>query len=116
MNFLSLLVSPVANIVTTHLKNKAEEKQAVHQRKLNVIQNDASWEQQQASASASSWKDEWFVILLSIPLIGAFIPEARPFIEDGFICLDAMPVYYKGFLASAIAASFGIKSLANWKK
>jgi len=27
-----------------------------------------------------------------------------------------MPEYYKGFLAAAIAASFGLKGLANWKK
>jgi hypothetical protein len=27
-----------------------------------------------------------------------------------------MPEYYKAFLGAAIAASFGIKTLANWKK
>jgi len=27
-----------------------------------------------------------------------------------------MPDWYKGFLGAAVAASFGIRGLANWKK
>jgi len=70
----------------------------------------------QAKGSMSSWKDEWFVVILSIPMIGAFIPDLVPYIQRGFEVLETMPDYYKGFLGAAIAASFGIKTLANWKK
>ena len=30
--------------------------------------------------------------------------------------IDAMPEWYKGFLGAAVAASFGLRGLANWKK
>jgi len=113
---LKLLIGPVVDLVSTTLNNRAAVKQAEHTRKLQVIQNEASWDATQAANAHNSMKDEWFVFLLSIPLIGAFIPEARPYIEDGFLCLDEMPEYYKGFLAAAIAASFGIKGLAKFKK
>ena len=46
----------------------------------------------------------------------AFIPEAVPIVQNGFEALDAMPEWYKGFLGAAVAASFGLRGLANWKK
>jgi hypothetical protein len=116
VSFLSLIVSPLANVVTTHLKNKAEEKQAVHKRKLTQIKNEASWDETQAKNANTSLKDEWFVFLLSIPMIGAFVPDMVPYVKEGFVVLNEMPEFYKAFLGAAIAASFGIKSLANWKK
>ena len=110
------LIGPVSNLVGTFLKNKAAEKQAVHESKMRKINADADWETQQASASQSSWKDEWLAVTLRLPLIGAFIPPMVPYIQEGFIVLSSMPDYYKGFLGAAIAASFGIKTLSNWGK
>tara|TARA_E500000318_G_scaffold107309_1_gene116419 strand:- start:546 stop:893 length:348 start_codon:yes stop_codon:yes gene_type:complete len=109
------LIGPVTNLVGTFFKNKAAEKQAVHESKMRRIENDAEWDITQAKGSQSSWKDEWFAVILSLPLIGAFIPGLVPYIQEGFIVLAQMPDYYKGFLAAAIAASFGLKTLSNWK-
>jgi hypothetical protein len=39
-----------------------------------------------------------------------------PVVMNGFAALDAMPEWYKGFLGAAVAASFGLRGLANWKK
>jgi len=108
------LIGPIAGLAGTFLKNKAAEKQAVHESKMRRIDADADWETQQAAASQSSWKDEWFAIILSLPLIGAFIPSMVPYVEQGFTVLSTMPDYYKAFLGGAIAASFGIKTLSNW--
>jgi len=116
LNMWQALIGPVSNLVGTFLKNKAAEKQAVHESKMRKINADADWETQQASASQSSWKDEWFAVTLSLPLIGAFVPPMVPYIQEGFIVLSSMPDYYKGFLGAAIAASFGIKTLSNWGK
>ncbi len=66
---LQNLIGPIANIAGGYLKNKAEEKQARHQAKMKVIENDGDWEAKMADASAHSWKDEWLTILFSIPLI-----------------------------------------------
>ena len=70
MNWITSLIGPATNIVGTVLKNRNEVAQAKHQAKMSVIQNDADWESKMADASANSWKDEWFTILLSIPLLG----------------------------------------------
>jgi len=110
------ILSAVGSIAAEWFKSKRVETQAKHESKMKQIQSDAYWEIEQAKNANNSWKDEWFTIVLSIPMVGAFIPALVPYITQGFDVLSAMPEYYKGFLAAAIAASFGIKGLAQWKK
>ena len=108
-------ITALGSIASTWISGKAEEAKAKQEVKLKAIQSEENWDKVMAEGTQSSWKDEWFTIVLSIPMIGAFIPDLVPYIQKGFEVLDSMPEYYKGFLAAAIAASFGIKALSNWK-
>ena len=98
------------------LTNKKEKQQATHVKDIELIKSRTSWEETQAANAATSWKDEWFTLLLSIPLVGAFVPDMVPYIREGFFVLDSMPEYYKGFLAVAMGASFGVKAITKWGK
>ena len=113
---LNLLVGPIVDLAETHFENKANEKKAVHERKLKSISQEADWENIQAQNAGKSWADEWFTLLLSLPLILAFFPGTRPFVEDGFMCIKAMPDFYKAWLSASIAAAFGLRGLSKWKK
>ena len=109
------LIGPVANLAGGWLKNKAEEKQAKHEARLSVIQNEADWESKMADASANSWKDEWFTILLSLPLLSVAYSVivadstivAR--VKEGFEALNLLPDWYQYMLFLVVSASFGIK-------
>ena len=109
------LISPITSLLGQVLKNKAEEKAAVHTAKMQVIQNTASWEQLMASASATSWKDEWFTLLLSAPVvalmwgIGMNDLEIIERIGYAFTELDRLPDWYQYLLFMAVSASFGIR-------
>lgn len=109
------LIGPISNLVGGWLKNKAEEKQAIHERKLETIKHEANWDNIQATNSGTSFKDEWFTLLFSVPLVMAFIPEMVPVVSAGFDVLENMPDWYKAFLGAAVAASFGIRTLSKWK-
>ena len=113
---IQALIGPITSLVGGYFERKAEEKKAVHERKMVAIQQDANWENIHANNASSSWKDEWFTILFSVPCILAFFPSMVPVVMQGFAALDGMPDWYKGFLGAAVAASFGIRGLANWKK
>ena len=63
------LISPIVTLLGQVLKNRSEEKNAIHKAKMEVINTTASWEQLMATASATSWKDEWFTLLLSAPVV-----------------------------------------------
>lgn len=110
------LIQPLASLVGGYLKNKAEEKQAVHERKLEVIKHEANWDNIQASNAGTSWKDEWLTLLFSVPLVMAFVPSAVPYVIDGFKALEQMPEWYRVYLGVIMAASFGFRQLVNLKK
>jgi hypothetical protein len=113
------LIGPVANLAGGFLKNKAEEKQAKHEAKMKVIQSDGDWESKMADASANSWKDEFWTIVLSVPIfmIGYSIvvgdPEIVTRVEDGFVALSGLPEWYQMLLFIAISSSFGIKGVSK---
>jgi hypothetical protein len=111
---LSQIISGVVGLASTWLDNKKAKQQATHEKDIELIKSTTDWEMQQAQNSQSSWKDEWFTFVLSIPLLGAFVPDMVPYIHEGFRVLNDMPDFYKGFLGAAVAASFGVKALSKW--
>lgn len=116
---LGQLIGPVTNLVGGYFKNKAEEKQAKHEAKMSVIQNDADWESKMADASATSWKDEFWTIVLSIPvfMVGYAIAVNDTTVIDrvalGFEALSGLPEWYQYLLFIAISSSFGIRGVGK---
>jgi len=116
---LTSLLGPVSNLVGGYFKNKAEEKQAKHEAKMAVIQNDADWESKMADASASSWKDEFWTIVLAIPvfMVGyAIVADDTTIIDRvhlGFEALSGLPEWYQYLLFIAISSSFGIRGVSK---
>lgn len=112
---LKLLIGPIADLAGGFLKNKAEQSKAKHEAKMNVIQNDADWEAKMADASSNSLKDEFFSVILSLPLlfIGYAVAVDDPTIiarvQAGFAALNELPNWYQYLLFIAVSASFGIK-------
>jgi len=112
---LQNLIGPIANLAGGYLKNKAEEKQAKHKAKMTMIENDADWETKMAEASKESWKDEYFTIALSSPIIfigyavGVDDPTIIARVEEGFAALSRLPEWYQYLLFIAVSSSFGIK-------
>jgi len=110
------LIAAIGELLKEYFVTKREESKAIHDVKMRHMANVQEWDLTMAEATKTSWKDEWFVILLSLPLIGAFTGYEQE-VYRGFRVLDGMPDYYKGLLAAAVATSFGMKSLAGmWKK
>lgn len=116
---LTSLIAPVSKLVGGYFKNKAEEKQAVHQAKMEIIQNDADWESKMADASATSWKDEFWTVVLAIPvfMVGyAIIADDTTIIDRvtlGFAALEGLPEWYQYLLFIAISSSFGIRGASK---
>ncbi len=117
MNWLTSLISPVANIAGQIIKNRNEISKAKHEAQMQTIQNNADWEAKMADASANSWKDEFWTLVLSVPIfmIGYSIIVNDPSIIErtkyAFQALDELPDYYQYLLFICISASFGIKGV-----
>ena len=121
------LIGPIANLAGTFLQGRLERAKANTEMKVaeakaraTVMEKQATgeidWDLEAIRGARNSWKDEWFAVILSLPLICAFIPSMVPYVQEGFNVLATMPDYYKVFLGGAISASFGIKTLSTWGK
>lgn len=66
---------------------------------------------------SSGWKDEWLVLLISMPYIMAFIPHplAHETATKGFKLLAEFPDWWTYTFISIVGAVFGVKKLLDWK-
>ena len=121
MSILSIF-APAVGLAKTWMNNKAEEKQAVHARKLTAITNDADWESKMADATASSWKDEYLIVLLTSPVIaimyGAMTndPQLIERVQFGLETLELLPDWFSYLLGIGVTASFGVKGVDKFMK
>jgi hypothetical protein len=112
---LQALLGPVAGLAKTWMNNRHEQSQAKHQAKMQVISNTATWEEKMAEASANSWKDEFWTLVLAVPLfcLGYSVivddPAILQRVSDSFSALDNLPDWYQYLLFLSVSASFGIR-------
>jgi len=90
--------------------------EAVIEQAKTAQQAEIEWDKQQAKNAQSSWKDEYWTIVLSIPAILCFIPGLSEYVAQGFDALKHTPEWYQYALLVAIAAAFGVRQLINYKK
>ena len=124
---IAQMIGPIAELAGGWLKGKADANAANAKLKLTEAEakakimlsketSIADWERIMAEGSKSSWKDEWFVIILSIPLILCWIPGAEGWVDRGFEQLQKAPDRYFYSLGLAISASFGIRGTTAFFK
>ena len=118
------IISAVGGVATAWRNKKVEEtkakgelKVAVEKRKTKMATGEIDWDQTMAEASKDSWKDEWLVLLFSVPLILAFCGDwGRAIVESGFAALETAPEWYRYTLGVIVAASFGFRGAAKFFK
>ena len=137
MNWLGAILEPITNIIKEPIvewqKRKTLEVQQVEsdklrQHELNLKKSDiafelakqgqqieADWDTNAQSDMKTSWKDEYLVILFSIPLILSFIPYTQEAILRGFETLDKTPEWYMFLVTGIVASVFGLRWLISRK-
>lgn len=70
---------------------------------------DANWEMEFAKQAASSWKDEYTLIVVSIPAVLSFIPGCDVYVSKGFEALGKTPIWYQTMLITLFFATVGIR-------
>lgn len=113
---LNLLIGPAMDLAKDFVKGKAEEKKAIQERKIKAIQNDSDWEAKMADATQNSWKDEFWSVILALPIAAVAYSVAMDDtaiidrVNEGFAALNGLPEWYQYLLFIAVSASFGLKS------
>ena len=120
------LLGPLGSLASTWLSSKVETKAAETRMKvseadarakimLSAATSEADWEKIMAQGTQNSWKDEFLVILYSIPLVLSFCGEwGRNTVADGFDALSTMPEWYQYTLGVIVASSFAVRSATKF--
>lgn len=122
---LSIVSEPIKAVVGGWQKRKtvklegdikiAEAKTIAHIEKIKTGQAaDIAWEK--TSIDQSGLKDEYWTIILSIPMIMCFIPGLVEYVVLGFAALENVPEWYQYAVGIAISSAFGVRKFADFMK
>lgn len=123
---IQALIGPLTELAGGWLKGKADKQAAEAKLKLTEAEakakimlsketSVADWERIMAQGTQTSWKDEYLVLLFSVPLILCFTGEwGRTAVAEGFAALEAMPEWYQYTLGVIVASSFAVRSATKF--
>lgn len=125
-SFISSLFTPAVNAFNGYQERKGEVVKAKQKLKIAKLNAEAkrfelqqaattNWDIEAMRQSQFSWKDEYLLVILTLPFIGAFIPKVQDYVAKGFGYIDAMPIWYQTAFVGIIAASFGLRWLFQGK-
>lgn len=116
---IGAIVSAVSGVANSWLENrkvKAKGKIDISKAKINfkVAQYEAraQMDVEAMKGMQFSWKDEYLLVLFSVPLILCFIPYSVPWVTAGFAVLQTLPIWYQWAITGMVAATFGLRT---WK-
>lgn len=122
---LPLIIAPIITGITSIFSGWMETRKvkaegalkitgAKIEAKVREIDQKYTMDANAANDMKYSWKDEFFVLLLSFPFIMSFIPQLAPYVERGFEVLKtSTPEWYQYAFLGAIAATFGLRTWFN---
>jgi len=110
---MGLILQELIGGAVGFFRDRAAIKKAKVEGEIRVIQSAsdhaADWEKLHVKGSQDSWKDEYWTIVWSIPVIMGFVPGLNQYAVEGFENLALMPEWYQYTLMTMVLASFGIR-------
>lgn len=93
------------------LRGKVAWEQAMTRRASESEGRDHDWELKRIEDAG--WKDEWVLVLISLPLPLSFIPATQEYVLRGFEVLAQTPLWYQGMVVTIFFAIYGIR---KWRR
>lgn len=128
MNPIYDVLTSIFKPVGDYFNRKQEIKAQEHENQIKVLEAqgerqaqlmkdgltaDAAWEMEFARQAGSSWKDEYELLVVSVPTIMCFVPGWDVYVAKGFASLSATPAWFQFVLVSIFLANYGIR---YWRK
>lgn len=97
-----------------HKTTMAVKKQQLKEKVLTAqIESDTNIDKINTENMANSWKDEFVLIMFSIPVILCFIPGNDVFVKAGFDALKDTPIWYQVIFVVMCLTIYGHRKLAR---
>lgn len=118
------LIGKLFDGVSGYFKTKQKIKQINAKGAIKLAQTRVDARIRQASSDADSagrldeialqnvgWKDEFLMMVVTLPMILVFIPSMVPYVKSGFEALEKMPEYYQYMVGGVFIYVFGFKRI-----
>ena len=107
------IIGGLFDLGKTWLEGKNAKSKAKAEAEAKVVtlaaESIATWEQLHAKGAETSWKDEYWTVIFSIPMIMCFIPGGFEYVTAGFESLSNTPKWYQEALLVLVFASVGVR-------
>ncbi len=119
-DIISGIVKPIGDYFGRRQEIKAQQHaneirvlEAQGERAAQLIRDglaaDMAWETEFAKQAATSWKDEYTLVVVSVPLVMAFIPGLAVYVAAGFAAFSSTPLWYQVMVQTIFYATYGIR-------
>lgn len=127
MSLTLTALSGAIDLATGWFENRKKRQSAQHdlemarvngqiQRETQLATATMDWDTEALRQTQYSWKDEYVVLVLTMPFIASFIPGLQDHVIVGWEYVSKAPEWYQWSFMGAIAASLGIRWAFNRKK
>ncbi len=115
MNWLKELLGIAPEIVAARTNLRVAEINAQSEAITVAANSEGAWEKMAAQGAANSWKDEYWTLILSVPLVLCFFPQFQGYVDQGFQELETVPVWYQWSIMASISFAFARKAMPDLK-
>lgn len=127
MQALGVIIEPVTQVVKGYQERKTLEvsqadKQADRDHEMRLKKSDiafelakqgqqveADWDTNAQNAMATSWKDEFILMMFSMPLVMSFVPSMSPYVAQGFAVLEKTPDWYMWLVIGIVSSVYSLR-------
>ena len=119
-----LLLSPLTEIITnwqTNRAKKAERKDRIEEAKTvaqetrltKQVDHEGEYDTEAQRQMQYSWKDEYLMVILTLPFICSFIPKVQDYVVTGWEYVAKAPQWYQLAFLGVTIATFGLRWAAK---
>tara|TARA_R110000803_G_scaffold184512_1_gene246859 strand:- start:354 stop:728 length:375 start_codon:yes stop_codon:yes gene_type:complete len=122
LSLISMAVKTGAEVYKNKKESESLESQAKKLHYEKMARGEIEWNGQIVEAQKNDWKDEFCLILISIPLLllayAVFSddPDIQSKIDMFFNKFENLPFWYQGLVIGAVSAILGIRGVTALKK
>lgn len=114
-NVIASVAKQAAQGLIGGMKNRQEIKRAMAEAEIarahKVASAEIDWDIEWARQAKSSWADEFFTVVLTVPLLAAMWWPDR--VRTMFENLEVVPIWWISAWSVAVSAAFGYRKLVN---
>ncbi len=75
------------------------------------VEQDFDLNKESIKAMEKTWKDEFVLVLISLPLVMLFVPSLQGFAIIGFSNLNNTPIWYQILIVSVFFSIYGLRDI-----